>query len=66
MIKYCPIMSNQNKWNIDVQCYGKECAWADEEGNCLIAKELKQRISPLNLNTLYCTRELTDKDKENA
>jgi hypothetical protein len=48
------------------ECLGKECAWADKDGNCLIAKDLKQRTAPFNLNTLYCTRELTEKDKEQA
>ena len=78
MAKYCPIMSHQNKWNIDVTCYGKECTWADKKGNCLIAKALKQYTDPLsalaqgypatNLNSsnLFCTNPLTDKDKENA
>ena len=49
MAKYCPIMSHQNKWNIDVTCYGKECAWADKEGNCLIVKALKQITDPISL-----------------
>lgn len=80
MAKYCPIMSHQNKWNIDVQCYGKECAWADKDGNCLIAKDLKQRVNPLSFlaqgypadqnilhgHPLYCTGALTDEDKEQA
>lgn len=49
MAKYCPIMSHQNKWQDDVECWGKECAWADKDGICLIAKELKQRTDPISL-----------------
>lgn len=48
MAKYCPIMSHQNKWQVDVACYGKECAWADKNGNCLIAKLLKQYTDPIS------------------
>ena len=46
MSKYCPIMSKQNKWQENIECYGKECAWADKNGNCLIAKALKQITDP--------------------
>lgn len=48
MVKYCPYMSHQNKWQEDVECYGKECAWADKDGNCLIAKALKQITDPIS------------------
>ncbi len=48
MAKYCPIMSHRNKWSEDVECWGKECAWADKDGICLIAKELKQRTDPIS------------------
>ena len=48
MVKYCPIMSRQNKWNIDIECHGKECAWADKNGNCLVVKALKQYTDPLS------------------
>ena len=48
MAKYCPIMSHQNKWNIDIECHGKECAWADKDGNCLIAKVLTQITDPIS------------------
>ena len=78
MAKYCPYMSYRNKWATEMECLGKECAWADKDGKCLIAKALKQYTDPLsllaqgypitNLNSsnLYCTRELTEKDKEQA
>lgn len=48
MAKYCPYMSHQNKWQEDVECYGKECAWADKDGTCLIAKALKQITDPIS------------------
>ena len=48
MTKYCPYMSHQNKWQEDVECYGKECAWADKEGKCLIAKALIQITDPIS------------------
>ena len=48
MSKYCPIMSCQDKWHTTQECLGKECAWADENGNCLIAKALKQITDPIS------------------
>lgn len=48
MTKYCPYMSHQNKWQEDVECYGKECAWADKDGKCLIAKALIQITDPIS------------------
>lgn len=49
MAKYCPYMSHQNKWQEDVECYGKECAWADKDGKCLIAKALIQATDPISV-----------------
>lgn len=48
MSKYCPIMSKQTKWQENIECYGKECAWADKNGNCLIAKALKHITDPIS------------------
>ena len=48
MAKYCPYMSHQNKWNTDIECYDKECAWADKDGKCLIAKALIQITNPIS------------------
>ena len=47
MTKYCPYLSYRNKWATEVECLGKECAWADKNGNCLIVKALKQYTDPL-------------------
>ena len=41
-------MSHRNKWQEDVECWGKECAWADKEGKCLIAKALIQNTDPIS------------------
>ncbi len=49
MSKYCPIMSCQDKWHTTQECLGKECAWADKNGNCLIAKALKQITDPISV-----------------
>lgn len=49
MAKYCPYMSHQNKWQENVECYGKECAWADKDGKCLIAKALMQVTDPISV-----------------
>ena len=48
MAKYCPIMSYQCQ-NGRRECLGIDCAWADKEGNCLIAKALKQYADPVSL-----------------
>lgn len=48
MSKYCPIMSYHYQDSSRKQCLGKECAWADKEGNCLIAKALKQYTDPIS------------------
>ena len=48
MAKYCPIMSCQDKWHTTQECLGKECAWADKDGNCLIAKALIKVTDPIS------------------
>lgn len=48
MAKYCPIMSYQRQYNGQVLCMSKECAWADKNGNCLIAKALTQITDPIS------------------
>ena len=48
MAKYCPYLSYRNKWATEVECLEKECAWADKDGKCLIAKALKQYTDPLS------------------
>ena len=71
MAKYCPIMSYQYQGSRR-ECLGKECAWADKDGNCLIAKDLKQRTDPfsalaqeypVNQNILYEQGCYSDIDK---
>lgn len=49
MAKYCPIMSYQCQGRYREECLGKECAWADKNGNCLIAKALKQITDPISV-----------------
>ena len=48
MAKYCPIMSYQYQSGRR-ECLGKECAWTDKEGNCLIVKALKQITDPISV-----------------
>lgn len=48
MSKYCPIMSYRRQGGYREVCLGKECAWADENGNCLIAKVLEQITDPIS------------------
>ena len=48
MAKYCPIMSYHYQDSSRKQCLGEECAWADKNGNCLIAKALKQITDPIS------------------
>ena len=47
MAKYCPIMSYQTPSGRR-ECLGKECAWADKDGKCLIAKALIQVTDPIS------------------
>lgn len=47
MIKYCPIMSYQYQSGRR-ECLSKECAWADKDGKCLIAKALIQVTDPIS------------------
>lgn len=47
-MKYCPIMSYHYQDSSRKQCLGEECAWADKNGNCLIAKALKQITDPIS------------------
>ena len=49
MIKYCPIMSYQREGSWREECLGKECAWADKKGKCLIAKALRQITDPISV-----------------
>lgn len=48
MAKYCPIMSYHYQNSSRKQCLEEECAWADKNGNCLIAKALKQYTNPIS------------------
>ena len=48
MVKYCPIMSYQRQGSYREECMEKECAWADKDGKCLIAKALIQVTDPLS------------------
>ena len=47
-MKYCPIMSYHYQDSSRKQCLGEECAWADKNGNCLIAKALTQITDPIS------------------
>ena len=57
MAKYCPIMSYQCQGRYREECLGKECAWADKNGNCLIAKALKQTGGKLTTIEYYDKRQ---------
>ena len=48
MAKYCPIMSYQYQ-GCRRECLGEECALADKNGKCLIAKALKQITDPISI-----------------
>jgi hypothetical protein len=41
-------MSYQRQGSYREECLGKECAWADKKGKCLIAKALRQITDPLS------------------
>lgn len=44
-MKRCPIMSYRSKDIYSINCFGKDCAWSDKEGNCLIAQALKTKLT---------------------
>ena len=37
----CPLMSYQKQYSNEVRCMGRDCGFADEEGNCLIRQALQ-------------------------
>lgn len=43
----CPIMSFQRDLYTEISCRGRDCAWADEKGKCLIAKKLELEVAAL-------------------
>ena len=39
-MKYCPLISFGKQYCTEVQCMGEGCAFADSDGDCLIAQAL--------------------------
>lgn len=39
-MKYCPLISFGKQYCTEVQCMGEGCAFADADGDCLIAQAL--------------------------
>ena len=39
-MKYCPLISFGKQYCTEVTCMGEECAFADKDGDCLIAQAL--------------------------
>ncbi len=39
-MKYCPLISFGKQYCTEVPCMGEECAFADKDGDCLIAQAL--------------------------
>ena len=45
----CPILSYQKQYTYEIDCMGKQCAWADQRtGECLIAKKLRSEIAAID------------------
>ena len=51
MNTFCPIMSFQQAYGGGILCFGKSCAFADEDGECLIKQGLQWYISAARTQT---------------
>lgn len=61
MIKYCPIISFQQACGGGVLCLGKNCAFSDEDGECLIKQGLQWYISAARTQVVDKIEELRGK-----
>lgn len=40
-MKYCPLMSYAKQYASGIYCFGEECGFADEAGDCLVQQALQ-------------------------
>ena len=50
-MKYCPLMSFAKQYSTEVPCMGEGCAFADADGDCLIAQALVAHIATATSNS---------------
>ena len=50
-MKYCPLISFGKQYCTEVQCMGEGCAFADEDGDCLIAQALAGYVSRVSFES---------------
>ena len=63
MIAFCPIMSFQKEYSEGVLCLEKNCAFADEAGECLIRQALQCYVSAARTKMVDDTEDLKRKMK---
>ena len=44
-MKYCPLISFGKQYCTEVQCMGEGCAFADSDGDCLVAQALASFVA---------------------
>ena len=44
-MKYCPLISFGKQYCTEVECMGEGCAFADADGDCLIAQSLAAYVA---------------------
>ena len=50
-MKYCPLMSFAKQYSTEVPCMGEGCAFADTDGDCLVAQALVAHIATATSNS---------------
>ena len=50
-MKYCPLMSFAKQYSTEVPCMGEGCAFADADGDCLVAQALVAHIATATSNS---------------
>lgn len=50
-MKYCPLMSFAKQYSTEVPCMGEGCAFADADGDCLVAQALVAHIATSTSNS---------------
>ena len=62
-MKYCPLMSFAKQYSTEVPCMGEGCAFADADGDCLVAQALVAHIATATSNSRSASMSV-DKVKE--
>lgn len=50
-MKYCPLISFGKQYCTEVSCMGEDCAFADTDGDCLIAQALAGYVAHIGFES---------------